>query len=133
MNPDPESLRARLRQALPSGSREGAGHDRRGVANVHGWLQKCMVHSVFVGPLLGLFAQLYLYHLARTAPLQPHPALHQTIRNFAYFHGHIRYAFYTTATQTGLFWLMAGPACLWLIGLVLVLSTRGMRLAHQPH
>ncbi len=103
------------------------------VAAAQGWIQKCMAHSVFVGPLLGLFAQLYLYHLARTAPLRPHPALHQTIRNIAYFQGHARYAFYTTAMQSAVFWLLAGPACLWLIGLVLVLSVRGLRLAHRRH
>ena len=103
------------------------------VAAAHGWGQKCIEQSVFAGPLLGLFAQLYGYHLASTAPSLPDPLLHATIRNIAYFHGHVRHFYYTTASQAALFWCLAGPACLWLIGLVGVVCWRGMRLAHRRH
>ncbi len=102
-----------------------------GVASAHRWLRKCLEQSLFAGPLLGFLAQLYGYHLSRTAPLLPNPAIHATIKNFAYFHGHMRYAYYTTPHQSLIFWCLAGPACSWLVGIILMVCWKGMRLTHQ--
>jgi hypothetical protein len=90
-------------------------------------LKAIFEHFLPAGPLFGVLATMYRYHLVQTASLRPNPATHEILRQIQVSHGHVLGIYYITPGQNALWWALSVPALVWLVGGILTLVVLGIR------
>ena len=124
-SPAPPRPRARVAvHPQPALSNTGRSRPPIGLRPI---LRSLLEQFMVAGPVLGVLSALYSNHLASSSPGVPDAMTHAVIRETQAWHGHFLRAYYITPAQNTLGWVLAVPAMVWVVGLIVTIVALGIR------
>ena len=84
-------------------------------------------HWLVAGPIFGMLSAIYGYHLSETGWPSLDVATQHIVRQTQVWHGHFVREYFITPAENTLWWALAVPGFVWLVGMVLGMAALGIR------